>query len=85
MKKIFVPFLYSKETCINTGDGRTALYVSDALVAYPSLEEAEEAGKKMVVSDPKAKVIILEAMRVVEAREVKFTVKQYNTNGELLV
>lgn len=55
------------------------------LTAYYTMDAAEEKAKSMSLLNPKGKVVIFEAVKVVEPRKVEFAVKSFNDSGELLV
>lgn len=58
---------------------------SDPWKAFEDLDDAREHAKKLSLSDPKSKVVIMTSYCVVEPRRVDFSEKLFNDQGELLV
>lgn len=82
MKKLFLPLVFD-EGVVAKAD--RYIFWPDECVAYMDLESAKEAGRKMVVGNPKAKVVILVSEMVIEPRRIEFSEKHFNSNGELIV
>lgn len=87
MRKLFVPVLLNKDTFVDGRDG-VAKILHDpnrVIKAFYTKDEAITEGHQLALSDPKGKVVILEASTVIEPKKVEFTQKEYNARGELLV
>lgn len=84
MKKLYVPFLLSKDNSLDTDVG-TNFYFADGLKGYYKVEQALEAAKALVLKAPNAKVVIMESYSVIEPRRIDFAEKRFNGSGELVV
>jgi hypothetical protein len=85
MRKLYLPLLFNKETTVAKDEHTLFLPGDGSWKGYYTLEDAREAAKKMAMSDPKGKVVILESAVVVEPRRIEFAEKTYNAAGELIV
>ena len=85
MRKIYLPLLFNKGNSIAKENGLSWLPGSEECRAYHSLDDAREAAKKLALSDPKGKVMILVSERIIEPRKVEFSEKEFTPTGELLV
>lgn len=85
MKKLFVPLMFADDTHIRRDGVEQYIPGCDPLTMYGTLDEAKEAAKHLSLAHPKGKVVIFEAVMVVEPRKVEFSEKVYNSSGELIV
>lgn len=85
MKKLFVPLMFTDETYVLRGNGGQYVPGCDPLTTFGTMDEAKEAAKHLSLAHPKGKVVIFEAVMVIEPRKVEFSEKVYNGSGELIV
>lgn len=85
MKKLFLPLMFNPDTYVARGNGGQYVPGCDPLSMYGTMDEAKEAAKHLSLAHPKGKVIIFEAVMMVEPRKVEFSEKVYNSSGELIV
>lgn len=81
MKKLFLPVLFNGNV-INQGYG-AKLFIPE-MDAYFTIEQAEEKARQLALTDPSCKVVIFEAIRVIEPRKIEFATKKFNESGELV-
>lgn len=65
--------------------GKRLLIDDEPISGFFDIEQARTVAKDMAIKDPKGKVVIFEAMYVIEPRKVEFAEKSYNSSGELIV
>lgn len=85
MKKLYLPYLFDADTAVEKAFGAILFAEGQNLTAFYNLEEAKEAGRKLALSSPKGKVLILETTMIIEPRRVEFAEKVYNSSGELVI
>ena len=82
MKRLYIPILFSKEFTAVRDGGATIFHPE--LEAFTTMDKAQEKAQALALTDPKSKVVIFEALSVVEPRRIEFATKKYTEGGELL-
>ena len=85
MKKLWLPLLYNSETFVSNQTGGSFMPGSEVYKAFTDKGKAREFAKTLAMGNVNGKVILFEAVMVVEPRRVEFAEKSYNEGGELVV
>ena len=82
---MYLPLMFNKETSVSKNWGTLIIPNTENFKAFHSKKEAIEAAKDLGMQDPKGKVVIFQAVSVIEPRSIEFSEKEFSEAGELLV
>lgn len=85
MKKLWLPLLCNEETFLSNNVGGNFMPGSEVYKAFTDKGKARDFAKDLAMRNVGGKVILFEAIMVVEPRRVEFAEKAYNEGGELVV
>lgn len=85
MKQVFLALPFDSENSIVKGWGHVYLPGLDNIHCYFDKAQLVEKAKEMGLKSPKSKIVIFQAIAVVEPRSIEFAEKQYNDRGELVI
>ena len=85
MKKLWLPLLCNNETYVGNNAGGSFMPGAEVYKAFTDKGKARDHAKDLAMQNVGGKVILFEAVMVVEPRRVEFAEKAYNEGGELVV